>query len=66
MFPDTRVSTANEAKHITIKVEDTEMSVYDNGLLLSSIEDSSFETGGIFLQLEAQTFYDNFQVTLLP
>ena len=66
MFPDTRVSSANEAKHITIKVEDTEMSVYEDGLLLSSIDDPSFEAGGVFLQLEAQTFYDNFEVTLLP
>ena len=66
MFPDTRVGAANEAKHITIRVEDTEMSVLEDGLPLSSIEDSSFETGGVFLQLEAGTFYDNFEVTLLP
>lgn len=66
MFPDTVVSTVNEAKHITIKVEETEMSVYEDGLLLSSIDDSSFETGGVFVQIETQTFYDNFEVTLLP
>ena len=66
LFPNTRVDFSREVKHITIDVKDNEMSVYDNGLLLSSIEDSSFEVGGIFVQLEARTFYDNFQVTLLP
>jgi hypothetical protein len=42
------------------------MSAYENGSLLSSIIASKFQTGGIFLQVEAQTYYDNFQVTLFP
>ncbi len=66
LFPNTRVDFSREVKHITINVKDNEMSAYDNGLQLSSIKNSSFEAGGIFVQLEAQTFYDNFQVTLLP
>jgi len=66
LFPDTSVDTAKGAKHITVKVEEAKMSAYENGSLLSSIVDSKFQAGGIFLQIEAQTFYDNFRVTLLP
>lgn len=66
LFPDTRINTSKETKHFTIKVEETRMSGYENGSLLSSIVDSRFQTGGLFLQIEAQTFYDNFRVTLLP
>jgi len=66
LFPDTRVNTSKATKHITIKVEETKMSGYENGSFLSSIVDSRFQTGGLFLQIETQTFYDNFSVTLLP
>jgi len=66
IFPDTLVNTAKGKKHITIKVEETKMSAYENGTLLSAIIDPSFRTGGIFLQVEAQTYYDNFEVTLMP
>jgi hypothetical protein len=66
LFPDTTVNTSKAAKHITIKVEETKMSAYENGSLISSIMDSKFQTGGIFLQVEAQTLFDNFNVTLLP
>ena len=66
LFPDTMVNTSKAAKHVTIKVEETKMSAYENGSLISSIMDSKFQTGGIFLQVEAQTLFDNFNVTLLP
>jgi hypothetical protein len=66
LLPDTAVNTSQEARHITMKVEETKMSAYENGSLISSIIDSRLRTGGIFLQIEARTFYDNFQVTLLP
>lgn len=66
LFPDSLVKASNGAKHITIKVEEAQMSAYGNGALLSSITDTRFRTGGIFLQIEAETLYDNFQVTLLP
>ncbi len=66
VFPDTTVNTSKGTKHITIKVDETKMSAYENGSLLSSIIDSKFHTGGIFLQVEAQTLFDNFKVTLLP
>jgi hypothetical protein len=66
VFPDTKVNTSKGTKHITIKVDETKMSAYENGSLISSISDSKLRTGGIFLQVEAQTFYDNFKVTLLP
>jgi hypothetical protein len=66
VFPDTTVNTSKGRKHITIKVDETKMSAFENGSLVSSISDSRFQTGGIFLQVEAQTFYDNFKVTLLP
>jgi hypothetical protein len=42
------------------------MSAFEDGLPLSAIIDTNFRTGGIFLQVEAQTYYDNFQITLLP
>jgi hypothetical protein len=66
LFPDTTVKTSKGTKHITIKVDETQMSAYENGALLSAIIDSTLRTGGIFLQVETQTLYDNFQVTLLP
>lgn len=66
LFQDTTVNTAKGKKHITIKVEETKMSAYENNSRLSAIIDTSFRTGGIFLQVEAQTYYDNFQITLLP
>lgn len=66
LIPDTKVDALNKAKHITIQVDETKMSAFENGLLLTSIIDSRFHAGGIFLQIEAQTFYDNFKVTLLP
>jgi hypothetical protein len=66
LFPDTTVNTSKGKKHITIKVDETKMSAYENGSQLSSIIDSKFHTGGIFLQVEAQTLFDNFKVTLLP
>ena len=66
LFPDTTVKTSKGTKHITIKVDEMKMSAYVNGSLLSAIMDSTLRTGGIFLQVEAQTLYDNFQVTLLP
>lgn len=66
LLPDTAVNTSNDVKHITLKVDETKMSAYENGSLISSITDTKFRTGGIFLQIEAQTYYDNFQVTLLP
>jgi len=66
LFPDTTVKTSKGTKHITIKVEETKMSAYENGARLSAIIDSKLRAGGIFLQVEAQTYYDNFQVTLLP
>ena len=66
IFPDTLVNTSKGKKHMTIKVEETKMSAYENGALLSAIIDTSFRTGGIFLQVEAQTYFDHFQVTLLP
>ena len=66
LFPDTTVNTSKGKKHITIKVDETQMSAYENGSQLSSIIDSKFHTGGIFLQVEAQTLFDNFKVTLLP
>ena len=66
LFPNTKVNTSKGTKHITIKVEGTKMSGYENGSFLSSITDSKFQTGSIFLQIEAQTLYDNFKVTLLP
>jgi len=64
LFPDTTVDLVRGVKHITIKVDETQMSAYQNGTLLSSITDSRFRTGGIFLQVEAQTLFDNFRVTL--
>ena len=66
VFPDTTVKTSKGTKHITIKVDEMKMSAYENGSLLSSIVDPKFQTGGIFLQVEAQTLFDNFEVTLLP
>jgi hypothetical protein len=66
LVPDTDVSTSKGKKHLTIKVEETKMSAYENGKLLSAIIDTSLRTGGIFLQVEAKTYYDNFQVTLSP
>jgi len=66
LFPDTTVNISKEKKHFTIKVDLTKMSAYQNGSPLSSIIDSKFHTGGIFLQIEAQTLFDNFKVTLLP
>ena len=65
LFAGTRVDFLNKAKHITIQVDETKISAFENGSLLTSINDSKFQTGGIFLQIEAQTFYDNFKVTLL-
>ena len=66
LLPDTNVELASGVKHITIKVDEAQMSAYQNGTLLSSITDSRFKTGSIFLQVEAQTLFDNFRVTLLP
>lgn len=66
LFPNTMVNTSKAAKHMTIKVDETKMSAYEDGTLLASITDARFHTGGIFLQIEAQTLYDNFQVMLLP
>lgn len=66
LFPDTNVNIAKGKKHISIKVDGTKMSAYENNSLLSAIIDTNFRTGGIFLQIEAQTYYDNFRVTLLP
>jgi len=66
LFPDTNVKTAQGTKHITIKVDETKMSAYENGSLLSTLVDSTLRTGGIFLQIEVGTLYDNFKVTLLP
>ena len=66
LFPDTTVKTSKGTKHITIKVDETKMSAYENGNLLSAILDSTLRTGGIFLQVETDTLYDNLQVTLLP
>ena len=65
-FPNTKVKISSDAKHITIKVEGTKLAAYENGSLLSAIDDPILDTGGIFLQIEAQTLYDNFKVTLLP
>jgi len=65
LFPDTTVDLAPGVKHITIKVDEAQISAYQNGTLLSSITDSRFRTGRIFLQVEAQTLFDNFRVTLL-
>jgi len=64
-FPDTRVDFLNKAKHITIQVDEAKISAFEEGSLLTSITDSRFQNGGIFLQIEAGTFYDNFKVTLL-
>jgi hypothetical protein len=66
LLPNTMVNTSKETKHISIKVDETKMSAYEDGTLLSSITDTRFHTGGIFLQVETQTYYDNFQVNLLP
>jgi len=66
LFPDTTVTTPKGKKHITLKVEETKMSAYEDDSRLSAIIDTNFRTGGIFLQVEAQTYYDNFQITLLP
>ena len=66
LLPDTTVKTKNAQKHVTIQVDGNKMSADENGTLLSAIIDSQWRTGGIFLQVEAQTYYDNFQVTLLP
>jgi hypothetical protein len=66
LLPETAVNSSNDVRHITIKVNGTQMSALENGSPISSINDPSLHTGGIFLQIEAQTFYDNFQVTLLP
>ena len=66
LLPDTAVNTSNDVKHFTIKVDETKMSAYENGSLISSITDARTRTGGIFLQIEAQTYYDNFEVILLP
>jgi hypothetical protein len=66
LLPETAVNSSNDVKHITINVDETRMSALENGSPISSIDDPAFHTGGIFLQIEAQTFYDNFQVTLLP
>jgi hypothetical protein len=66
VFPDTTVNASKGKKHITINVDETKMSAYENGTLRSAIIDSKLQTGGMFLQVEAQTFYDNFKVTLLP
>lgn len=65
LFAGTRVDILNKAKHITIQVDEAKMSAFENGKLLSSITDSAYKTGGIFLQIEAGTFYDNFKATLL-
>ncbi len=64
LLPDTTVDLTQGVKHITIKIDEAQMSAYQNGILLSSITDSRFRTGGIFLQVEAQTSFDNFRVTL--
>jgi hypothetical protein len=66
LLPNTKVDTSTKTKHITIQVDEAKMSASENGQLLTSITDSQYYTGGIFLQIEAQTFYDNFNVTLLP
>jgi hypothetical protein len=66
LLPDTTVDVAQGIKHITIKVDEAQISAYQEGTLLSSITDSRFRTGGIFLQVEAQTLFDNFRVTLSP
>ena len=66
LFPNSTVKTSKERKHFTIQVDETKMSAYEDGTLLSSMTDARFHTGGIFLQVEAQTCYDNFQVNLLP
>jgi len=66
LFPETTVDLVPGVKHITIKVDEAQISAYQEGTLLSSITDSRFRTGGIFLQVEAQTLFDNFRVTLLP
>jgi len=66
LFPDTTVNTSKGKKHITIKAQGSKMSAYENGSLLSAIIDTKFRAGGILLQVEAQTYYDNFQVRLLP
>jgi hypothetical protein len=66
LLPDTAVNTSNDVKHFALKVDGMKMAAYENGSLISSITDTRFRTGGIFLQIEAQTYYDNFEVTLLP
>jgi hypothetical protein len=66
LLPDTAVNTSNDVKHFSIHVDETKLSAYENGSLISSITDERFQTGNIFLQIEARTYYDNFQVTLLP
>jgi hypothetical protein len=66
LLPDTAVNSSNDVKHITIKVDETQMSALENGTPISSVTDARLHTGGIFLQIEARTYYDNFQVALLP
>jgi len=66
LFPETMMNSSKETKHITVRVDETKMSAYEDGTLLSSITDARFHTGGIFLQIEAETYYDNFQAELLP
>jgi hypothetical protein len=65
-FPGTLTESSKGEKHITIKVDETKMSAYENGVLISSLTDPELRMGGIFVQVEAQTYYDNFQVILLP
>lgn len=66
LFPETLMNSSKETKHMTIRVDEMKMSAYEDGTLLSSITDARFHTGGIFLQIEAETYYDNFQADLLP
>jgi hypothetical protein len=66
LFAETRHEVAAGPKHIRINVEGTTMSAYENGALVSSIEDTSYQAGGMFLQVDAQALYDNFRVTLMP
>jgi hypothetical protein len=66
LLPDTRAQTTDPQKHVVITVEENQMSASVNGTLTSSMIDTQWKNGGIFLQVEAGTEYDNFQVTLLP
>jgi hypothetical protein len=66
LIPDTRIEFPGGVKHITVTAEGPKLAAYEDRRLLSSIEDANLAAGGIFLQLEAGTFYDSFRVTLLP